>query len=243
MTQSPYDPKLLQGTLDVDLVLCIDATESMGPFFQLTKRRALSLPADILAEARTQGKRVGSLRVKVIAFRDYRSDREYAMQLTDFFDYFKEKAELSSLMADICAAGGGADEAEDALEALAYAMASDWKPSRPGVERRQIIALWTDAAAHSLGEGKTSPYYDPTLPKSFGELTARWMNDGRLDRDAKRLVLFAPRVRPWTVLESNWDNVTLYPSTAGRELTEADYCGMVYSLVKKTEAGERMNRK
>lgn len=227
--QGSYDPGRFGQTVDVDLVLCMDATASMAPRMRLTKDNALKLPEEIISEAVTQGKKPGRVRVKVIAFRDYRTDGAYAMQLTDFFEYPSEKEELGDLMAEIYAAGGG-DGAENALEALAYAMDSDWQAAVPGHERRQILAVWTDGAAHPLGVGRDCVYYDPNLPKRFEELTALW-ND-RMDHGARHMALFAPRVKPWTTIEGCWEDVALYPSDAGDELTRAQWYAAVFHMVK-----------
>lgn len=235
INQGSYDPNPVKSVVDVDLVLCLDATGSMGPIIELTKQNALNLPSDILREARAQGKEIANLRMKVIVFRDYLSDGEYAMQLTDFYSLPEEKEDLNELVSEIIASGGG-DEPEDALEAIAYAMDSDWQAPRQGAKRRQVITVWTDASAHELGFGSESPFYDPSLPKNFDELTAMWGDDespaSRMHYESKRLALFAPRVKPWTTMETSWDNVILYPSVAGQGMSEADYHQIVYMLVK-----------
>lgn len=234
--QGSFNPQAAKGEYDVDVVLCIDATGSMKPVIDMTKKNALSLPSDIMNEAAAQGKHISNLRMRVIVFRDYRADGEYAMQMTDFLNLPEERADLNDLVAGIIADGGG-DEPEDALEALAYAMSSDWQPARPGAKRRQVIAMWTDASAHDIGFGKTSPYYDRDfLPSSFEELTDWWGDDeseqSRMHYDSKRMVLFAPKMKPWPLLESAWENVILYPSAAGNGMAEKDYHEIVYLLVK-----------
>lgn len=233
--QGSYNPNPIKSVVDVDLVLCIDATGSMSPVIEVTKQNALNLPEDIVREARAQGKDISSLRMRVIVFRDYLADGEYAMQMTDFFNLPSEKEEMNELVSTIIASGGG-DEPEDGLEAIAYAMRSDWQPPRQGVKRRQIIAVWTDASGHEIGYGKTSPYYDPGLPKDFDELTDWWGDDesasSKMHYESKRLALFAPKVKPWTLLESSWDNVILYPSVAGQGMKETDYQEIVRLLVK-----------
>lgn len=233
--QGSYGSGQVKSVVDVDLVLCIDATASMGPVIEATKKNALNLPDDILREARAQGKEISHLRLRVIVFRDYRSDGEYAMEMTDFFDLPAEKEDLNEVVSGIIASGGG-DEPEDGLEALAYAMLSDWQPPRQGTKRRQVIAVWTDASAHEIGYGKESPCYDNNLPVDFDELTDWWgddeSGDSKMHYESKRLVLFAPKVKPWPLLESSWDNVILYPSVAGQGMKETDYKQIVYLLVK-----------
>lgn len=223
------------SAVDVDLVICIDATGSMGPVIEMTKQNALNLPDDILREAKAQGKEIANLRMKIIVYRDYLADGEYAMQMTDFFNLPDEKMDMRDIVSEIEASGGG-DEPEDGLEALAYAMCSDWQQERQGAKRRQVIAVWTDASAHELGFGKKSEYYDTNLPRNFDELTDWWGDDpneeSKMHNPSKRLALFAPAVKPWTTLESSWDNVILYPSTAGEGMAESDYKQIVYLLVK-----------
>ena len=207
----------------------------MGPIIEKTKENILHLPDDILLEASKQNKRIDNLRVRIIVFRDYLSDKEYAMQMTPFYNLPEEKEDLHEIVSEVIASGGG-DEPEDALEALAYAMQSDWQEAKPGALRRQIIAVWTDASAHELGYGRRSEYYDPALPKTFEDLTDWWGDDegpdSKMDYAAKRLALFAPNVKPWKVLSSSWDNVILYPSAAGKGLAERDYHQIVQLLVK-----------
>ena len=230
--QGSYQPQV-KSVVDVDLVLCIDGTGSMSPVIEMTKQNALNLPEDIMREARAQGKEISNLRMRVIIFRDYISDGEYAMQMTDFFDLPAEKEDLSELVSGVHASGGG-DEPEDALEAIAYAMRSDWQPPRQGAKRRQVIAVWTDASAHDMGFGRRSPYYDPSLPKDFDELTDWWGDDenSKMHYESKRLALFAPKTKPWTLLENSWDNVIFYPSVSGKGMAETDYHQIVYLLVK-----------
>lgn len=233
--QGSYDPSLVQKVFDVDIVLCIDGTGSMRPIIEMTKQNAINLPDDIMREAREQGKEISNLRIKTIVFRDYLADGEYAIQMTDFFNFPEEKAGFAEETSTIIASGGG-DEPEDGLEALAYAMLSDWQAPRQGARRRQIIAVWTDASCHRLGYGKSSPFYDLSLPEDFDELTDWWGDEEsehcKMHYESKRLALFAPRVKPWTTLENNWDNVILYPSVAGQGMRETDYRQIVYLLVK-----------
>lgn len=216
----------------IDLVLCIDGTSSMAPLLEIVKKQALELPEEIIRCRRSTGDDIPVFRVRVIVFRSYLTDGEFAVQMTDFYDYFREKDELTELINSITAFGG--DEGfEDGLEALAYAMLSDWNQNYKG---RHIIALWTDKSAHTIGYGKSSQYYDPSLPKDFDELTDWWGDDelpkAKMKYYVKRLALFAPKVKPWTLLASCWDNAILFPSFAGQGMNEFDYQEIVRCLVK-----------
>lgn len=224
-----------QKHYDVDIVLCIDGTKSMFPMINKVKENALSLSDDILRVAQQKKKRIDNLRIKILVFRDYLSDGAYFMEESDFFQMPEEKEDLRTVMQGIIASGGG-DEPEDALEALAYAMSSDWQPPRSGTARRQIISVWTDASAHDLGFGKGSEYYDSDfLPGSFQALTDWWgddkTEDSRMDYTSKRLALFAPETEPWLKLKRCWDHVFLTPSIAGQGMKESEYEEVIQLIV------------
>ena len=55
------------------------------------------------------------------------------------------------------------------------------------------------------------------FPTSIYEIESGWgmaSDPGVMSRTAKRLLVFAPEVDPWTEIE-NWENTTWYPSAAG----------------------------
>lgn len=233
--QGAYNDASIRIHYDVDIVLCIDGTGSMSPVIDLVKKNSLNLPNDIIRVAADKDKVIDNLRIRIIVFRDYLSDGKYCMQESDFFALPEEKKDLHDTIAGIIASGGG-DEPEDALEALAYAMASDWQPTRQGARRRQIISVWTDASAHKLGFGNSSAYYDKDfLPNDFEELTDWWGDENnelrRMDDISKRLALFAPSVEPWTILARCWNNVFLVPTDAGKGMHEKNYEDLVNMLV------------
>lgn len=110
---------------NVDIVMCIDATGSMNGILDTVKSNALNFYGDLINSMRKKGKQVNDLRIKVIAFRDYVADGENAMLATDFFRMPEEQEDFRDLVNTISACGGG-DEPEDGLEALAYAIRTDW---------------------------------------------------------------------------------------------------------------------
>ncbi len=226
-----------RASYDVDLVLCIDGTASMRPVIDMVKGNALRLYDDICQEAQANAKKITSFRVKIIVFRDYLADGPDAIAETNFMALPEEKQRLQNLVNSIAATGGG-DEPEDGLEALAYAIRSDWQPQRPYTKRRQIIAVWTDAPTHELGFGRSSPYYDPGLPADFSALTDLWGDDEDMEQAspmnymAKRLLLFAPMADSWSKIHGSWDNVIMVPSIAGGGLGEIDYQHIIRLVVK-----------
>ena len=122
---------------------------------------------------------------------------------TRFFNMPEEKGELFKALNAIQPLGGGDDD-EDGLEALAFAIRSAWTPEVPGIDRRQVIVLWTDAGTHELGYGKNSSVYPEGMAKDFKQLQDWWgetddrqaaeqgTGNGYMDYFSKRLLLFAP---------------------------------------------------
>ena len=166
---------------------------------------------------RKKGKQVNVLRIKVIAFRDYIADGENAMLATDFFRMPEERDAFRNLVNTITAQGGG-DDPEDGLEALAYAIRTDW--TRDGDKRRHVIVVWTDASTHALGFGKRSGYYPRKMAEDFNQLSGWW---DQMDSRAKRLLIYAPEEQYWTTISDSWDNTMHFPSVAGNGLREFEY--------------------
>ena len=225
----------VQFSYNVDLVLCIDGTKSMEPVIQMVKENAKRLPDDILREAAEKNKRINSLRIRIIVFRDYREDGVHAIETTDFLNMPEQKDAFCSAVNSIEAIGGG-DEPEDGLEALAYAMASKWRWPSGGQKCRQIIVVWTDASTHKIGYGSTAPNYDPKMPKDFAELTQWWGDEqdnpeAKMHYSSKRLLLFAPDAKFWSTISENWDNVIPVKTIAGQGMRERDYDEVLELLV------------
>lgn len=203
---------------NVDIVFCIDATYSMNGILDTVKRNALNFHSDLTEMMEKKGKRINELRMRVIAFRDYLADGKNAMLATDFFYMPDELMDFKNIIMSIEPDGGG-DDPEDGLEALAYAIHSDW--TQGGDKRRHIIVVWTDAATHYLGYAKTSPFYPRGMVKSFDELTELW--DCNMDNSAKRLLIYAPDEQYWSSISDSWDNTLHFMSVAGNGLQELEY--------------------
>ena len=212
-------------TYNVDMVFCIDATESMGGILETVKNNALNFYNDVVEEMKKKGKTISQLRIRIVAFRDYLADGDNAMLVTDFFQLPRDTAVFESCVRSIMPLGGG-DEPEDGLEALAYAMKSDW--NNTGIKKRHVIVVWSDAPTHEIGYGRRVPSYPKNMAKSFPELSSWWGDRGSgaaavMNQSAKRLLLFAPDSRDWNRISDNWDNVIHCPSVAGNGLNELDY--------------------
>lgn len=215
---------------NVDIVFCIDCTESMDNVLNIIKARALSFYDDLLGRMKLKQKTVDSLRVRVVAFRDYAAydvdfrkgyKGNYPMLVSDFFQLPSDAGKLELAVRSLHPVGGG-DVPEDGLEALAYAMRSDWDRSS-NAKHRHVIVLWTDAPPHDLGFGKNASRYPRGMARDIRELTSWWGSEYYCDQEAKRLVLFAPSAGEWNFISEQWDKVIHYPSKAGEGLNELDY--------------------
>ena len=208
---------------NVDIAMCIDATASMGSLLNTVKANALSFYSDLTAAMGEKGKHIDELRVRVIAFRDYIADGEDAMLATDFYTLPADSAEFRELVNSIQPDGGG-DDPEDGLEALAYAIKSNW--TKAGDKRRHIIIVWSDDATHALGFGAKAPNYPKKMARDFDELTEWWgdpSQSGLMDNSAKRLLIYAPEKKYWSTISDTWDNVLHFPSEAGKGLQGLEY--------------------
>lgn len=132
---------------NVDIVFAIDATESMQPLIDKVKSLTLSFREELEKGLKENRRIIKNLRIKVIVFRDYYVDDKYAMEESQFFILPEEKQEFYNFVSQI-KAGGGGDEPESGLEALALALRSDFV--KDGDKKRHVIVLFTDASAHPL---------------------------------------------------------------------------------------------
>lgn len=211
-------------TYAVDLVFCIDATMSMDYILDTVKSNALNIYDDFQRIMGKKKKVVSSLRVRIIAFRDYYYDgAENAMLQTPFFKLPEQSEDLEACVNSIVADGGG-DDPEDGLEALAYAMKSPWNTEAQ--KKRHVIVVWSDDATHELGFGKSVTGYPTKMAKDFNELTTWWGSrhiPGVMDEQSKRLILFTPDKYGWNTISDNWNNVIQYESEAGNGIADHDY--------------------
>jgi hypothetical protein len=207
----------------VDIVLCIDTTGSMGPTLDNVKHSALSFPTRLAEEMAGKGRGISSLRLKVVAFRDFGADAVDAIMETRFLSVPADLDEFARTVRDLRPSGGG-DEPESGLEALALAMAAPWEK---GLDRRRhVIVLFTDASAHPLGDPRqtAAATYPRSVPSSLDELFGQWghsrSSGALMDNSAKRLLIFAPEVYPWNDIADDWNNTLFFPSAAGDGLEE-----------------------
>lgn len=215
----------------VDIIMCIDCTGSMKGIIETVKSNALKFYPDLKLALEAAKKDIDALRIKVIAYRDYYADGDMAMKESPFLNFPEQQAEFQSTVNNLSPIGGG-DEPENGLEALAFALKSDWNKSAH--KRREIVIMWTDASAHPLEKSGKPSNYPTSLPKNFNELSDWWSSDqnGLVSSLAQRLILYAPDSYPWSDISNEWENVIHYPSKAGDGLKDLDYETILSAIVQ-----------
>ncbi len=234
----PDSPELWDE-MNVDIVFAIDATMSMQPLLDKVKELTLSFRSRLEEGLRENRRVIHHLRVKVIVFRDYYVDDRYAMEQSPFF-YLPEQDGAFHDYVSAIRAGGGGDEPENGLEALDLALHSDF--TREGSKRRHVIVVFTDASAHPFEKAQfgTPDHYPASMCRNMRELYALWGSrqsslgsdlPGRImDNRAKRLVLFAPELEPWTDLARDIPNTIrrdLKKGNGGRDLDLKDVITLI----------------
>jgi hypothetical protein len=195
----------------------------MGGLLETVKSNALKFYPDLKARCEEKGKEISELRIRVIGFRDLGYDGPNAIVESGFLTMPAQEDDFKSFVNSLVPAGGG-PEPESGLEALTMAINSDW--TNGGDKRRHVIIVWSDASTHQLGEtGLSNPLYPSVAPANFDELTDWWEDEqgGRMNRSAKRLIVFAPDASAWTEIGLNWSNTIHHPAKAGSGLADVDY--------------------
>lgn len=216
---------------NVDIVMCIDCTGSMGDLLDTVKANALKFYPDLKARCDAKGKEISELRIRVIGFRDFYADGANAIQDSGFFSIPTQESEFKSFVNGLVPTGGG-DEPENGLEALAMAINSDW--TKGGDKRRHVVVIWSDASTHPVGLDKCkNEYYPQDMPKDFDDLYDWWHDaqGGKMDLNAERLIIFAPDANAWSEMGNAWERTIHHPAKAGMGLTEVDYDTIMAAIV------------
>lgn len=204
---------------NIDIVFCIDGTGSMLLCIENVKRNVQKICKDFLAQAsEVLSSVIDGFHVKLITFRDYRDD-EYPMVESEWFDVKGDGlAGFEACVKGIEADGGG-DMPENGLEALYFAMTTDWHAIDS--KDRQIIVLFSDADAVDLldEDRKRRPNY-PSEMVDFDGLVALWAGelppymakeDYKLGQRTKRMVLFARAGTKYEELARHCSNTFFIP--------------------------------
>lgn len=208
---------------NIDVVFCIDGTGSMAPCIESVKNNARKFYLDFAAAMTDLGSEIDSMRVKLIVFRDYHDDGQESMVQSSFFELPADNAEFEKYLSEISANGGG-DGPENGLEALYYAMKSDFTT---GAKDRQVIVLFTDAEALELKQRAVEENYPADMVDEAG-LIETWScltqeKGFKLREKNKRLVLFAPDGTKYKELKSKLNRSIFEPVDMAHGLGDMDF--------------------
>ena len=156
-------------------------------------------------------------------FRDYHDDGDQAMVESPFFELPTDTADFEKFLADISANGGG-DGPENGLEALYYAMKSDFTTA---AKDRQVIVLFTDAEALDLKQRASEAGYPSDMVDEAGliEMWACMAQDPgfKLRERNKRLVMFAPDGTKYKALKAKLNRSVFEPVNMADGLADIDF--------------------
>lgn len=231
---------------NVDVTIGIDVTESMDNLIGVIKRDVVNFRELVYERLRENMERkrkdrvLNRMRLRIVAFRDFKYDWEAYLQpwhgpilCSDFFDLDDEydRQALQEFVNKL-EATGGEDVPESGLEALHYAIRSDWD-FEPGIAHRHVIMLFTDAPAHPLLKLAERDEHYPTdadIPEDLAQLQNEFENDELIGKDYRRLLLFAPLdVYPWNEI-SFWNATTASPMIAEHGLEEIELESIISAL-------------
>lgn len=224
---------LIQKNRNVDIVFCIDGTGSMAPCIESVKHNAKNFYNQLSGALTASGTSIDSMRIKFIVFRDYLDDGDDAMKESTFFELLNpvDDEEFQKYLSDINAFGGG-DDPENGLEALYYAMCSDFTD---GPSDRQVIVLFSDADALDLKARASVAGYPQDMVDEAGLLMtwASLRQDAKfkLKQKNKRLVMFAPRGTKYEELSTKLDRSIFEPVDMSGGLGEIEFTDIIKMIV------------
>lgn len=230
------DDSIFVAKRNIDVVFCIDGTGSMGPCINSVKSNARRFHQEFVAEMIKNKYDVGPVRVKIIVFRDYHDDGEKTMLESPFFELPTDSAEYEKYLSDISAFGGG-DGPENGLEALYYAMKSDFTT---GAKDRQVIVLFSDADALALKARASEPNYPTDMVDEDGliEMWACLAQDAgfKLREEIKRLVIFAPDGTKYKELHKKFNRSIFEPVDMAHGLGDIDFKDIIKIIAASASA-------
>lgn len=215
---------------NVDIVFCIDGSKSMAGGFDSLPTMIENFVGEMRSHFIELGIDVGQVRAKLIVFREYGVD-EVPMEISNWLELPDGEDILADKLRSIVLSGRP-DTPKNGLEALFYAMKSDFVESP---NDRQIIVMVTGSDALDMEARVTSPNYPAdmgNLPDLFdmwmGTSFDMWMGtssntDLKLGRYNKRLVMFAPTGSMYEDLVSVLDGAIFRPVAPGEGLADIDF--------------------
>ena len=149
------------------MVFCIDGTLNMAHCIDSVKENVKKFHQEFLKCMMDKGSEIDTQRIRIIVFRDYKSDGNNAMLVSLFYELPMDEDEFDICLQNISATGG-CNEGANGLEALYFAMKSDFNT---GNTDRQVIVLFTISDALKLGARSNEAAYPRTWLMKKGFVT------------------------------------------------------------------------
>ena len=162
---------------DLSLTFLLDG--SMGENLSRAKKEIANLCKDVPRELCRKGYTLGTLRARIVVFRDYVSD-ESPMEISPWYDLTSSSAAFDDRLAAV-AASGAKGKSKNGLEALYLAT----KEGLPSEDKMELLFLCSENDAMPLGSCKGFGSY-PKDMGNYAALLARFK-----DNPQWRLVLIA----------------------------------------------------
>ena len=215
----------------IDIIFVMDGTGSMSPCIDKIKANAIKFYKDFVDKMTNEySSNVEELNIKVITFRDYGYDGKKSMEISEgWFEIIGGDDTLFEDHLKTIVAQGGGDDPENGLEALYYAMTSDWKAN--GDNDRQIIVLFSDTNALPLKNRAGNADYPENMVDEAGLLNT-WMclkpefvgqSDFKLKERCKRLVMFAPAGTVYEKMQQEYNRSVFTPVKMDAGLRDIDF--------------------
>lgn len=215
-------PNFLTKKRSVDIVFCIDGTGSMTPCFDNVKANARRFYADFASTMTDMGSEIDMMRIKIIVFRDYKHDKDESMVESRFFELPDEEADFAAYL-DTQRAHGGCGEDANGLEALCFAMRSDFVT---GSNDRQVIVLFADTDSIKLRRRAKMANYPADMVDDDG-LLELWMcmqsQPSKLRERCKRMVLFAPENTVYEDMKKRFNRSVFKPVQIHRGMNDVPF--------------------
>ena len=226
---------LLKKKRNIDIVFCIDGTGSMFYCIDNVKTHTMNLYQELKTEIENLNSEITSLRVKYIIFRDYASDNDH-MEESRFFEMPSDAKEALNFLNNVTA-HGGCDEDANGLEALYYAMKSDFNN---GDNDRQIIVLFGDTGPIPLLKRKDCPGYDQNMPNEK-ELSSMWggtdqKHPTKLRSRLKRMLIYAPNNTYYQDMKKDYDRFYFTPVEPDNGMQDIDFSSIIKTIAASASA-------
>ena len=206
----------------------------MSAVIDKVKQMVSGFHMNVVEALEGSGRKIETLRVKVITFRDFGCDSD-ALVSSPFYTMPDEKAQFQEYVNGI-EVMGGENASANALEALAEAMNSEW--TKEGVVqklRRHIIVLFTNSGTIRLEDSnKDHKQYPRIVPANLADLHDWWeigTPNGDLEERAKRLILFTPEAEPWDIVRT-WNLTKSWVGDPGGEFASETLKDILATIAK-----------